>query len=417
MFQGDVAAAYDSPNAVPHSILTNGKVKSLDGQTSLVKLNPTNGNVSFGESIRFQMNPNINSGYMDCDEMVLAIEPKRLVGDWDDAKDAVQFKGKLRTAYALIEQVKVTAGGQTMEWRDFDLLMEQELIRTSNPDYIEREAQLYLGADYEFKVQDNAGVKFMLPLKLFLKDFPLCYFADGASVEFEFRLNQVARAFTISTAAGATDPEITRGEINAQLIYRRIQPDQNFVNATKQSLLEGGTFAVPFIGRQVFTTTDLVGQNHYVTTPDVASLLSVVMVRFNPASLTSVALASTLKYVADGLKNFTVRINDTPINQQPLTYTAGNPGEIFIELQKAYSKLTDSSYCDLATRATYPTDFFAAGVSCRKYNDPSLLSIGTPCPRLTVEYEANTALQRMLILSYEALLVIDGMGNVVVKKK
>lgn len=346
---------------------------------------------------------------------------------------AGRFAGPARLCTALFNRYVFSINGiQVDSIMNCDLSYDTIIGHSSSSDYQKQDLALLMGANVNL-VASAGGVvpaqTYCVPLlgSLSAPSFPLYLLNGACSIDID--LNTAARAFGQGVVADANsnfDAATTFTISNVQLIYDRVTPSDEFINAVKAEQMSGKKFVVPYTAIQSYLVAQTPqGQSNLNVGVNLSSLNSVVATQVRTADLSSIASSKLSE--ANGFSNFQVSLDGRLLNS--VTYNASTqPSIAFAEAQKALQRSWDSAVSDSVSRYIYSgssalrdtndpiyytnTCFFAA-CSALRCNDRLAYS-GSPCSVLNVQWtntSANAVSANFMVLAYMQLL-IDATGSI-----
>lgn len=237
-------------------------------------------------------------------------------------------------------------------------------------------------------------------------------------------VNSVLQA--LSGTAGVTAANLGLNFSEITLVYDRVAVEGDFIAKMKNEMASSGAkYCYAFTNYQSISQASTNGQNTINTGLNVSSLRGVVMSSVLTADYTTEngGLGYSLPMA---LSNFQVTLDGRLVNNVLLD-AVNQPASCFIEMQKAFSRIFDSSVTDNTSRAEYRgitaasvaagngAKSFAAGVSCNRVSE-GLQFQGSPVSvvGLQLTQGATTATNYIVYISdYNLLIGADGMCEIV----
>jgi hypothetical protein len=115
-----------------------------------------------------------------------------------------------------------------------------------------------------------------------------------------------------------------------------------------------------------------------------------------------------------GLSNFQLTLDGRLVNANVLD-AVNAPAVVFLEMNKVFSRMFDSSVTDNSTKASYLTDTFLAGVSCTRISE-GLAFQGSPVSVVGLQITQNSGNFTNYITyisDYQLLIGADGQCDLV----
>ena len=231
--------------------------------------------------------------------------------------------------------------------------------------------------------------------------------------------NTVARAFYAS--ATPTTFKIS----SVQLVYDRVSPSQEFIDAVKADLRMGNKFVIPYVNIQNVGLTATTGSNNLSVGVNYSSLRSVLLSQLTTADLsdaTAEGLSSSFS-----MTQFQVSCDGRLLSAVSYDTTAsGSASLCFLEAQKACGRAWDSSISDpvayqssavdtanAIVKRSYLTNNFIAGCSGMRVNE-QLAFAGTPVSVLSVNWSITGTPTCNFTLLSDMQALCDENGNITI---
>jgi hypothetical protein len=229
-------------------------------------------------------------------------------------------------------------------------------------------------------------------------------FLCSGTLQISIQWNSLLRAFTAS-AGTISSYRVS----NVQLVYDRINPEGSFVDSMKQEMMMGQKYVLSYMNLE---------NSAYPVASTSASIqygLNVSSLRGLVASqvlVTQEAVAEKGKSSSNTLTNFAVSLDGRLINNTQFIAGVGD-AVIFQELQKVYSRAFDASVSDISDISTFPTDFFAVGVSSCRVNEALAFS-GSKATQVSIQYNRSAGANATLYLTFmsDRQILIDASGQI-----
>jgi hypothetical protein len=388
---------------------------SVSAQTSAVVLG---GGLAGGQRTTFQISCNSGCGLMDQTSPYMSFD---LVVANSPAAHGIFFKGNalanatVATArgsiFAMLRRATATFAGQRVEQNYVDKVMNHLLCHSSNRSWLENDGNIILGVNRDFGY--NVTYKCVIPLGSLLffnqeRCIPLHLTNNPLILQFDWASG--AEAFFTTAAAGCANTTYTIQ--NATLNYTAIFPDPGYMAEVQSAFASGSLYSLPFKHYEVIALASQASMN-YEQALQTSSLRSVTVISQTTASLTSTAENINACDVPYGLNNFNVYIDNTLKNMYPLS--AGNTVLAFLELNKAYAKINDSTRVDGCNLDGFENSGFALGLNLARclQNEGNHKLIGTPCGSCRISFmNAGADNTIYIIYAVEKVLIINSMGQV-----
>jgi hypothetical protein len=326
------------------------------------------------------------------------------------------FKGAAGAATSLISSYQTSINSTLIDnIMNFPQVADLILAHSSSADWLAKDATVLMNATTATAAA--AGTTdtqvFCIPLLGLLGSqqcLPL-YLMNGV-LQININWNSIAGAYALSAEAGPqTNPPTALAFSELALVYDRISVEQEFIAKMRADMAATGSkFVYNFTNYQSQTAPSVNGQTTVNVGLNVSSLRAVVMTSVLTADLSSTAVGANGYSLVNGLSNFQVTLDGRLVNSSILD-AVNQPSVCFIELNKAFSKAFDSSVTDISTKATYPTQSFAVGVSTNRCAE-GLSFQGSPVSVVGVQLAQTAATYtNYLIYISDFSLIIDAMGS------
>lgn len=221
---------------------------------------------------------------------------------------------------------------------------------------------------------------------------------------------------TVNAAYRYTAGTFTVAISELALVYDRIAVEGDFIAKMRMDMAQSGAkYCYGFSNYQSVSQPAAIGTQQLTinTGLNVSSLRGVLMTSTVSADYTT---ASSLgNAISNGLSNFQLSLDGRLINANILDAVTA-PAVVFIEMNKCFSRMFDSSVTDNSTKATYLANTFAAGVSCTRISE-GLAFQGSPVSvvglNLTLAPAAVSTVFLFYISDYQLLIGADGQCDLV----
>jgi hypothetical protein len=227
----------------------------------------------------------------------------------------------------------------------------------------------------------------------------------------QLNINWAQTAAAAFFASAGTITNVVISEV--AFVYDRVAVEGDFIAKMKQDMAQSGAkYTYAFTNYQSVAQQSTATQATINTGLNVSSLRAVVMSTVPSAAATT--LTNVGKSDRTGLANFQITLDGRLINANILD-AVNAPAIVFIEMNKCFSRMFDSSVTDNSTKALYLTDSFAVGVSATRISE-GLAFQGSPVSVVGAQYTQNatTATNYLTYISdYALLLSADGQVDLV----
>jgi len=401
-------------DAVPESWRSNNAPKPPASSLQTVVVSSLSGEQDAGGHSDISVAVGPSSGIMS-----QAYLKFKLVLTTSGATDTVRFKGSQHPALSLINRYTTSINGISLDTiSNFDLTSGDLITHCTSNDYIKNDLAVVMGSNVQFTaVASTITETFCIPLLGFLAGTIPTYLMNG-QLNIGIDWNPVARAFYGSAAP--TSYKIS----GVQLVYDRVSPSQEFIDAVKADLRMGNKFVIPYVNIQnVNLSVGATGAQNLSVGVNYSSLRSVLMSQFTTADLTSgtaEGLSSSFS-----LSQFQVSCDGRLLSAVSYDTTAA-PSLCFLEAQKACGRAWDSSISDpvayqssavdtsnAIVKRSYLTNNFIAGTSGMRVNE-QLAFAGTPVSVLSVNWSVTGTPTCNFTLLADMQALVDDNGNVTI---
>lgn len=396
-------------DAVPSSFKSNLAPRPINCVLQSVFVPSTSGNAGLGTTSIIQV-PLGQSAYMANPYLRFKVVYTGV------NTETFQFKGAAGAASALISSYQSSINSTLVDnIQNYGLgVMEPILSHSTSRDWIVQDGSVLMDTNKTLNTFGAGGTitaVYCIPLLGLLSGaqaFPLWAINGVMQLNFNW-VSALAQALTTSNGASVT--AIAISEVG--LAYDRIAVEGDFIQKMRSDMASSGAkYCFGYTNYQSLSAPSVNGQNTINTGVNVSSLRGVIMTSVLTADLTTL---NTNGYSAvTGMSNFQMTLDGRLINTSILDATV-QPAVVFIELQKVFSRIFDSSVTDNSTKATYLTNSFCVGVSASRVAE-GLAFQGSPCSivGITLTQNANTATNFIVYISDQQLLIsADGQCDIV----
>jgi hypothetical protein len=397
-------------DAVPSSFKSNLAPRPINCSLQTVNVPSTSGNAALGGTSTIQI-PLGQSAYI--------VNPYlRFKVTYTPSVDVTgfAFKGAAQSAMALISSYQSSINSTLIDnIQNFPYTAEQLLNHSCSREWLSADGAVLMNTSTSIlggapTVAGGAlSEVYCLPLLGMLgsqQAFP-AWAVNGV-----LQLN-INWAQTVAAAYQFSAGTFTIAISELAFVYDRVAVEGDFIAKMKQDMAQSGAkYTYGFTNYQSVAQQSANGQITVNTGLNVSSLRSVVMSSIVSADATTTTAAGNS--IRNGLTNFQCTLDGRLVNANILD-AVNAPAICFIEMNKCFSRMFDSSVTDNSTKATYLTTTFAVGVSATRVSE-GLAFQGSPVSvvGLQVTQNANTATNYITYISdYALLLGSDGMVDLV----
>lgn len=392
-----------SESSVPQAWKSNTSAKPVECSLQTTNVPALSGDQGASGTTNIQLALGAGSGYI-CNPYLTFN-----VGVTNSADANVSFKGPNALATACINTYTTYINSvQVDQIANADQVYEQILSHGSSRDFLVQDASVLMNRGVVTAVtaatEANLGMQ-VVPLLGFLSSQQcLPAMLCSGTLQISIQWNSLLRAFTAS-AGTLTSFRIS----NVQLVYDRINPEDGFVSAMKAEMSMGQKYVLSYMNLEnsAYPVANTSASIQYGL--NVSSLKGLVA---SQVLVTQEAVAQKGLSSSNTLTNFAVSVDGRLINNTQ--FIAGvNDALIFQELQKVYSRAFDASVSDIADNATFPTDFFAVGVSACRVNEALAFS-GSKATQISIQYNRSAGANATLYLTFmsDRQILIDASGQI-----
>lgn len=346
-------------DAVPSSFKSNLAPRPLNCNLQTVNVPSTSGAASIGGQSTIQV-PLGQAGYIVNPYLRFRVTTTATVDTAD-----LSFKGAARSAMALISSFQTSINSTLIDnIQNFPAVAEQLLNHSASREYLSADGAVLMNTTTT--VGNGAVVvgtpnseTYCVPLLGMLgsqQAFP----AWAVNGVLQLNINWAA---SVAAAYHFTAGTFTINISDVAFVYDRVAVEGDFIAKMRQDMAQSGAkYVYSFTNYQSLATASA-AQATINTSVNVSSLRAVVMSTVTTAHLS--AAAQRALSVRHGLGTFQVSLDGRLINANILD-AVNAPAVCFIEMNKCFSRMFDSSVTDNSTKATYLTETFAVGVSATR---------------------------------------------------
>jgi hypothetical protein len=396
-------------DAVPSSFKSNLAPRPINCVLQTVVVPSTSGNAGLGTPSTIQI-PLGNSSYIANPYLRFKVAYTGV------AASTFSFKGAAGGASALIGSYQSSINSTLIDnIQNYGLgIMEPILSHSTSRDWLVQDGSVLMNTN-KTSVTIPAGLVatevYCIPLIGLLgsqQAFPAWAINGVLQLNINW-VSAIANALTGSAADNIT--AVAFSEV--AFVYDRIAVEGDFIAKMKSDMASSGAkYCYGFTNYQSLSATSTNGQNTINTGLNVSSLRGVIMTSVPSADLTTL---NTNGYSATtGLSNFQMTLDGRLVNSSILD-AVNQPAAVFVELQKVFSRVFDSSVTDNSTKATYLTQSFCAGISaCRVAEGLAFQGSPVSVVGLQITQNATTATNYIVYVSdYQLLIGADGQVDLV----
>jgi hypothetical protein len=377
------------------------------------------GNITLGnggQRSTVQVTCNSGSGLMDQTtpylnfDLVVATAPAGLYfkGNALANGTVAQARGSI---YSMLRRMTVTFAGQRFEQNYVDKVMNHLLCHSSNRSWLDNDGNTLLGVSRDFGA--DATYKCVIPIS------PLLFFNQERMIPlnltsqpmiFQFDWNSGAESFFTTDVAGCANT--TYDIQNVCLNYTALYPDPGYMSEVQSAFASGSLYSLPYKHYEVIALASQASMI-YDQPIQTSSLRSVTVLSQTTASQLSTAQNINACDIPYGITNFNVYTDNKLRNMYPLS--SDNPVITFLELNKAYAKINDSTRVDCCTLGHFIASGYATTLNLTRaiQNEGNHKLLGTPCGSCKVSFQTTGGANTIFIIyAIERILIINSMGQV-----
>lgn len=397
-------------DAVPSSFKSNLAPRPINCTLQTVNVPATSGNANLGTTTTIQV-PLGQAAYI--------VNPYlRFKVTYTPTVDVTgfQFKGASKSAFAMLSSYQTSINSTLVDnMQNFAFTADQLLNHSSSKEWLAADGSILMnGATSILGGAPTAAggaqsETYCLPLLGMLgsqQAFP----AWAVNGVLQINCNW---AQTVTQAFRYTAGTFTIAISEIAFVYDRVSVEGDFIAKMKQDMAQSGAkYCYGFTNYQSVAQVSANGQSTINTGLNVSSLRGCVMSSILTADATTAANAGLSLRV--GLSNFQVSLDGRLVNANVLDATNA-PAVVFLEMNKVFSRMFDSSVTDNSDKASYLTDTFLAGVSSTRISE-GLAFQGSPVSVVGLQItqtSANYTNYITYISDYQLLIGADGQCDLV----
>jgi len=397
-------------DAVPSSFKSNLAPRPINCSLQTVNVPSTSGAANLGGTSTIQV-PLGQSAYIVNPYLRFKVT---YVGV--GAAAGLQFKGASQSAMALISSFQSSINSTLIDnIQNFPFTADQLLNHSCSKEWLQNDGSVLMntttsingGALADTVVASEVYCIPMLGMLGSQQAFPA--WAVNGVLQLNINWAQTVNACIRASANTVAIQSISE----LAFVYDRVAVEGDFIAKMKQDMAQSGAkYTYAFTNYQSVAQQATGTQATINTGLNVSSLRGVVMSTILSTDATTItALGRSL---ANGLTNFQVTLDGRLVNANILN-AVNAPAVCFIELNKCFSRMFDSSVTDYSDKATYPTHTFAVGVSSTRISE-GLAFQGSPVSVVGLQYtQASDTFTNYItyISDYALLLSADGQVDLV----
>lgn len=397
-------------DAVPSSFKSNLAPRPINCSLQTVNVPSTSGAANLGGTSTIQV-PLGQSAYIVNPYLRFKVT---YVGV--GAAAGLQFKGASQSAMALISSFQSSINSTLIDnIQNFPFTADQLLNHSCSKEWLQNDGSVLMNTTTSINggtLADTvvASEVYCIPMLGMLgsqQAFPA--WAVNGVLQLNINWAQTVNACIRASANTVAIQSISE----LAFVYDRVAVEGDFIAKMKQDMAQSGAkYTYAFTNYQSVAQQATGTQATINTGLNVSSLRGVVMSTILSTDATTItALGRSL---ANGLTNFQVTLDGRLVNANILN-AVNAPAVCFIELNKCFSRMFDSSVTDYSDKATYPTHTFAVGVSSTRISE-GLSFQGSPVSVVGLQYtQASDTFTNYItyISDYALLLSADGQVDLV----
>lgn len=397
-------------DAVPSSFKSNLAPRPINCSLQTVNVPSTSGNAALGGTSTIQV-PLGQSAYIVNPYLRFKVT---YVGV--GAAAGLQFKGASQSAMALISSFQSSINSTLIDnIQNFPFTADQLLNHSCSKEWLNNDGSILMNTSTSINggaLADTvvASEVYCIPMLGMLgsqQAFPA--WAVNGVLQLNINWAQTVNACIRASANTVGIQSISE----LAFVYDRVAVEGDFIAKMKQDMAQSGAkYTYAFTNYQSVAQQATSTQATINTGLNVSSLRGVVMSTILSSDATTITALG--KSLANGLTNFQVTLDGRLVNANILN-AVNAPAVCFIELNKCFSRMFDSSVTDNSTKVTYPTDTFAVGVSSTRISE-GLAFQGSPVSVVGLQYtQASDTFTNYItyISDYALLLSADGQVDLV----
>ena len=392
---------------VPNSLVSKKSMRAMQSRNQVLQLSASNG-ASQNDTgvVSFNIGCGAGQGYLKAGSAYLQFEftPTLSAGTTD-------FNGTQKSAQAVIRSLNVNIGGLQVEMvQDYNHYARIIEAHCANANYVERDASI---TSQSSAMASATTYVFCIPILsgLLQQEQHLPLWLLNSQLQVQLNLASAGEAL-YTTGGTATSFTVA----NPVLVYEKIFVDGEFEMAVRQKLAQGGLYELPFYSAMSYRSNAAAGtfsQNIGVNLTSLSSCLWAHIAQADVASSTAQKLFITNNANTKAGSDRVVRVDGGQLVQHQVY----DPTTSFMEMQRAVGSINDVGQTTIATRTTWPTDYFVNGQSAERFSDADLCMRGRSVNNMVIEERGvvNPSVV-FLYLIYNGVLIIDAQGGAVVSK-
>jgi hypothetical protein len=396
-------------DAVPSSFKSNLAPRPVNCSLQTVNVPSTSGAASLGGTSTIQI-PLGQSAYI--------VNPYlrfKVAFTATGAVTGLAFKGASKSAMALISSYQSSINSTLIDnIQNFPFIADQLLNHSCSKEWLSNDGGVLMNTLTTINsgaIADTvtATEVYCVPLLGMLgsqQAFPA--WAVNGVLQLNINWAQTSAAALFNTAGAVA---ISISEV--AFVYDRVAVEGDFIAKMKQDMAQSGAkYTYAFTNYQSVAQQSANGQITINTGLNVSSLRAVVMSSVLTADATTITNAGLS--LRNGLTNYQITLDGRLINANILD-AVNAPAITFIEMNKCFSRMFDSSVTDNSSKTTYLSETFAVGVSATRVAE-GLAFQGSPVSVVGAQITqgANTFTNYLTYISdYALLLSADGQVDLV----
>lgn len=414
----DVSGQGAADTVVPQVLLPSRTGKALNCKHKMVSIASSNGAQSgpsgmllFNLPAQGYFKP--GSGYI---KFQFRPETTPLPGPAVGNANGEFARGFSAGAGSLFNRVSLSVGaGQQIEViNNYNVYQDLLLSHCSTNDYVLRDAKITESCQLTF---DHNITQFLcVPLASSVlqnaKAFPLWLTPGGITIQVD--LETVQRS-----VKNGVNYTIT----NAIFCYEVLTPDESFLMTMKNEMVANNKlYEIPLVSVQSLQTNRNSESLNFLTGVNLSSVNSVFWAEVKVADENALDTSKLVVHPCPLILNSTSYDRELLIDgEKRISYALQSDAQVFMELQRCISGITDAQVTSIVNNTTYPSSSYWNGINLQRFPYRDTCMRGSPVGNMQLNVNfinGNPAVTNVFIyIVYDSVLVISpSTGSVAVAK-
>jgi hypothetical protein len=400
-----------SDTACPQTLLPSRIPKAISGKHKMISVASSNGSQNSANGMLLFNIP--SQGYLKPGSVYLKFQFTATT----TGNATYNFNTVSGSVASCFNRVSLSAGaGQNIEViNNYNLFQDLLLNHTTSQNYVAYDSSITEGCsrnDFASGTQYFFTVPVASSVLQNAKAFPLWLVNGGLTLQID--LESASRALKAGTAYTISNP-ILCAEI--------IQPDEAFLATLRNEMISSNKlYEIPLVSCQSLQTSRTANSDlNYLAGVNLSSVNSIFWGEITSTVDTNTALIKSVLNPNSPNDSVTYDRQLLVDGEKRIAYAIQSNAQVYEELQRCLSSLTDGTMTSTVNYTDYPTDSFWNGVNLQKFPQNDVCMRGSPVGNMQLLLQSNGANSAgsncYIFIVYDAVMVISPQTGAVVVAK